>query len=207
MYQAINNATPEAYVTRKKSRSKIYHYNNLFFNDEETFEIELFNPKTNRVLTKIWLNGQEISGSGIIINPGQRIFLERFIDSNNKFVYKTYDIENNTQTLEAIRSNGDIEYDWTLDNDWDHDSNKIPLRTSFMYAILCQHKNSDTSDTRICSRLPNEIWEYIYTISLEKYRENINLTLNQYNKIKNSMEPCIRVKKGGIYKRVSIDLI
>lgn len=109
MYQAINNATPEAYVTRKKSRAKIYHYNNLFFNDEETFEIELFNPKTNRVLTKIWLNGQEISGSGIIINPGQRIFLERFIDSNNKFVYKTYDIENNTQTLEAIRSNGDIE--------------------------------------------------------------------------------------------------
>lgn len=109
MYQAINNATPEAYVTRKKSRAKIYHYNNLFFNDEETFEIELFNPKTNRVLTKIWLNGQEISGSGIIINPGQRIFLERFIDSNNKFVYKTYDIENNTQTLEVIRSNGDIE--------------------------------------------------------------------------------------------------
>jgi len=109
MHQAINNATPEAYVTRKKSRAKIYHYNNLFFNDEETFEIELFNPKTNRVLTKIWLNGQEISGSGIIINPGQRIFLERFIDSNNKFVYKTYDIENNTQTLEAIRSNGDIE--------------------------------------------------------------------------------------------------
>lgn len=109
MYQAINNAAPEAYVTRKKSRAKIYHYNNLFFNDEETFEIELFNPKTNRVLAKIWLNGQEISGSGIIVNPGQRIFLERFIDSNNKFVYKTYDIENNTQSLEAIRSNGDIE--------------------------------------------------------------------------------------------------
>lgn len=109
MYQTINNAAPEAYVTRKKSRAKIYHYNNLFFNDEETFEIELFNPKTNRVLAKIWLNGQEISGSGIIVNPGQRIFLERFIDSNNKFVYKTYDIENNTQSLEAIRSNGDIE--------------------------------------------------------------------------------------------------
>lgn len=109
MYQAINNAVPEAYVTRKKSRAKIYHYNNLFFNDEETFEIELFNPKTNRVLAKIWLNGQEISGSGIIVNPGQRIFLERFIDSNNKFVYKTYDVEDTSVSLSAIRSNGDIE--------------------------------------------------------------------------------------------------
>jgi hypothetical protein len=109
MYQAINNATPEAYVTRKKSRAKIYQINNIFFNDGETFEIELFNPKTNRVLAKIWLNEQEISGSGIIINPGQRIFLERFIDSNNKFVYKTYDIESDKQSLEAIRNNGDIE--------------------------------------------------------------------------------------------------
>lgn len=109
MYQAINNAAPEAYITRKKSRAKIYYYNNLYFNNEETFEIELFNPKQNRILAKIWLNGQEISGSGLIINPGQRIFLERFIDSNNKFVYKTYDIESNTQSLDAIRSNGNIE--------------------------------------------------------------------------------------------------
>jgi hypothetical protein len=109
MYQTISDAMPEAHITRKKSRAKIYNYNNLYLNDGDVFEIELFNPKTNRVLAKIWLNGEEISGSGIVVNPGQRIFLERFIDSNNKFVYKTYDIENNTQTLEAIRSNGDIE--------------------------------------------------------------------------------------------------
>jgi hypothetical protein len=108
MCQAIKNVTPEAYVTRKKSRAKIYQHNNLYFNNEETFEIELFNPKTNRVLSKIWLNGEEITGSGIIINPGQRIFLERFIDSNNKFIYKTYDVDSNQESLDAIRNNGDI---------------------------------------------------------------------------------------------------
>ena len=109
MYHAINNATPEAFITRKKSRAKIYYFNNLYLNDGDLFEIELFNPKSNRVLAKIWLNGEEISGSGIIVNPGQRIFLERFIDSNNKFIYKTYDVEDTSVALEAIRSNGDIE--------------------------------------------------------------------------------------------------
>lgn len=109
MYQTIDNAVPEAYITRKKSRAKIYHFNNLYLNDGDLFEIELFNPKRNRVLAKIWLNGEEISGSGIIVNPGQRIFLERFIDSNNKFIYKTYDVEDTSVSLSAIRSNGDIE--------------------------------------------------------------------------------------------------
>jgi hypothetical protein len=109
MYQTINSAEPEAYITRKKSRAKIYHFNNLYLNDGELFEIELFNPKENRVLAKIWLNGEEISGSGIIVKPGQRIFLERFIDSNNKFTYKTYDVEDTSLSINAIRNNGDIE--------------------------------------------------------------------------------------------------
>ena len=109
MYQTINSAEPEAYITRKKSRAKIYHFNNLYLNDGELFEIELFNPKENRVLAKIWLNGEEISGSGIIVKPGQRIFLERFIDSNNKFIYKTYDVEDTSLSLNAIRNNGNIE--------------------------------------------------------------------------------------------------
>jgi len=109
MYQTISDAMPEAHITRKKSRAKIYNYNNLYLNDGDVFEIELFNPKTNRVLAKIWLNGEEITGSGIVVNPGQRIFLERFIDSNNKFIYKTYDVENTNESLNAIRNNGDIE--------------------------------------------------------------------------------------------------
>ena len=109
MYQTTSNAKPEAFITRKKSRAKIYQNNNLYFNDGEVFEIELFNPKTNRVLAKIWLNGEEISGSGIIVNPGQRIFLERFFDSKNKFVYKTYEVENTDISLAAIRNNGYVE--------------------------------------------------------------------------------------------------
>ena len=110
MYQTINNATPQAYIARKKSRVKIYNTNTTYFNDGENFEIELFNPKTTRVLCKIILNGVDITSSGIIVNPGQRIFLERFIDSNNKFVFQTYEVDgSDQQVLNAISKNGDIE--------------------------------------------------------------------------------------------------
>lgn len=128
MYHTINNAVPEAYITRKKSRAKIYHFNNLYLNDGDLFEIELFNPKSNRVLAKIWLNGEEISGSGIIVNPGQRIFLERFIDSNNKFVYKTYDVEDTSVSLTAIRSNGDVEVKF-----YDEYYNKLSISGGYWY--------------------------------------------------------------------------
>jgi len=53
-------------------------------NDGDEFEIELFNPKTNPVLAKISINGKRISERGIILNPGQRVFLERFLDSPEK---------------------------------------------------------------------------------------------------------------------------
>ena len=176
--------------------------------------------KTHTYYLNIRYNGDDKFGFLVCGKEECNTSIKHYLDTLYSNIYNTktwkriLNIYANNLFIKVERSNGDIEYDWTLDNDWDHDSNKIPLRTSFMYAILCQHKNNDARDAhdardarRICSRLPNEIWEYIYTISLEKYRENINLTLNQYNKIKNSMEPCIRVKKGGIYKRVSIDLI
>jgi hypothetical protein len=98
---------PSAHITRKKSRLKVYGQT-LFLNDGDNFEIELYNPKPKPVLAKIKINGEYISLSGIIVNPGQRVFLERFLDSNNKFQFSTYEVENTPQNKSAIASNGDV---------------------------------------------------------------------------------------------------
>jgi hypothetical protein len=71
-------------------------------------EIELFNPTTSRVLAKITINGNYISNSGIVLKPGERVYLERFIDSNNKFVFETYEVEGSNEALNAIRNNGGV---------------------------------------------------------------------------------------------------
>ena len=84
-------STCTAHITKNRNRSKIYE-NSVYLKDGENFEIELFNPTTSRVLAKITINGNSISNSGIVLKPGERVYLERFIDSNNKFVFETYQI-------------------------------------------------------------------------------------------------------------------
>ena len=125
---------------------------------------------------------------------------------NNKIWKRLLNIYANHLFITVERTNGTFEYDWQLDNDWEHDNEKIPLYTSFICAILCNTIDSNSnnnSDTCIYSILPNEIWEYIYNICLEFYRHNINVkfTFNSNS----CLEPCIRVKKGDLYKKIPIE--
>lgn len=108
MYYATKNAVPTAHITKRKSRLKIYNGNQVFLQDGENFEFELYNPKQKSVLVKIKLNGEYISTSGIVLKPGQRVFLERFLDTNNKFQFSTYKVKNTPQNQSAIDLNGDV---------------------------------------------------------------------------------------------------
>lgn len=105
----VGNPAPEAFITKNKQRVKQFN-GTVYLKDGDNFEIELFNPKSNKVLAKIYLDGKLISSSGIIIKPGQRVHLERYIDSNHKFLYSTYVVNGeNQQVQDAIKSNGDLE--------------------------------------------------------------------------------------------------
>ena len=97
-------------VTQNRNRLKTYDGGGtIYLKDGQNFEIELFNPLDNRVLAKISINGKQISSSGIVLNPGQRIFLERFIDDDRKFLFETYEVENTKEVKEAIQKNGKLE--------------------------------------------------------------------------------------------------
>ena len=106
--------TCSATISKKRNRVKSYVDPKIITNlqyhlkDGDEFEIELFNPLSHQVLAKIQIKGNDISSSGIVLLPGQRIFLERFIDTNEKFVFKTYAVENTPEAKGAIGKNGDI---------------------------------------------------------------------------------------------------
>ena len=99
----------EAHVTLKKSRLKEYNNRSVYLKDGQEFEIELFNPHQKSVLAKIFINGIAISGGGIVLRPGQRVFLERYLDVDRKFKFSTYEVENTGAAKEAIAKNGDVE--------------------------------------------------------------------------------------------------
>ena len=107
-YTTTKVGKPTAHITKKKSRLKIYNGHIVFLNDKDNFEFEIHNPTQKSVLCKIKLNGEYISTSGIVIRPGQRVFLERFLDSNNKFEFSTYEVKNTSENRDAIELNGDV---------------------------------------------------------------------------------------------------
>lgn len=101
-------AKPLAWVTINKNRQKAYE-NNYYLNDGTDFEIEMFNPCDVSVIAYISLNGKRISKQGIILKPGVRFFLERFIQENKKLRFESYIVEDNNQIVKkAIAHNGDL---------------------------------------------------------------------------------------------------
>ena len=98
---------PTAYIAVNRNRLKLYK-DSVYLKGGTCFEIELFNPTTTKVLAKIYLNGLAISTSGIVLCPGQRVFLERWIDKAQLFVYDTYEVDGTPDALAAIIENGKV---------------------------------------------------------------------------------------------------
>lgn len=98
---------PTAHITKSRGRLKTYG-KNVYLKTGSNFEIELYNPKTTPVLAKIQINGQWLSDAGLIVKPGQRVYLERFIDVAKKFVFETYEVEDSPEARAAIAYNGQV---------------------------------------------------------------------------------------------------
>ena len=103
----IGYAVPQSFITKSKQRLK-QHADTVYLNNGDEFEIELYNPTQNKVLAKIEMNGNSI-GNGIILRPGERIFLERYLDEAKKFLFETYVVNgDNKEVQQAIANNGDV---------------------------------------------------------------------------------------------------
>jgi len=108
MYYNQISDKPCAYITKGKQRIKQFGQN-VYLKDGSEFEVELYNGSRKTVLSKIKINGEFIKGGGIILRPGERIFLERYIDVPRKFKFETYTVNSTNETMNAIASNGDVE--------------------------------------------------------------------------------------------------
>lgn len=101
------SAVPQSFITKGKQRLK-QHVDTVYLKNGDEFQIELYNPKQNKVLAKIEINGNSI-GSGIVLRPGERVFLERYLDVAQKFKFETYLVDGENKEVEnAIKNNGDV---------------------------------------------------------------------------------------------------
>jgi len=105
---------PSAWIAIHKNRQKAHSatIDQIYLKDKQEFQIELYNPTRFSVLVKIKIGGSYISNRGLILDPGQRWFLARYIDSNKKFLFTTYDVEDSETTAFATAFNGLVEVEF-----------------------------------------------------------------------------------------------
>jgi len=105
---------PQAWIAVSNNRQKIYGLNEdlVYLDNDQEFQIELYNPTNLSYLAKIYLNDKLMSSSGLVIKPGQRYFLDRYLDEKKKFLFSTYDVDDSKETREAIKSNGKVKVEF-----------------------------------------------------------------------------------------------
>lgn len=102
---------PSAWIVNPtdRGRKSIKTDNKIYLEDGNNFEIELFNPLNESVLSDIKVNGKSVSSSGLVLRPGERFYLDCFLDDKKKFVFKTYSVEDSDESKSAISNNGIVE--------------------------------------------------------------------------------------------------
>jgi hypothetical protein len=146
---------PTVNITVKKSRLKNYYVNSnqtYYLNNGTEFEIELFNPTNENVLAEIKLNGKTISNGGLVLKPGQRVYLERFLDSHQKFLFETYSVENTNEVLSAIVNNGELSVSFYKEKQY---FNTPYFYTDYYYTNYTNNiiNNINNNSTKSCKNL------------------------------------------------------
>jgi hypothetical protein len=133
------NQKPGAWIVDPEDKGrKSIKSGKCFLKNNSYFEIELFNPLSVSVLSDIKLNGQSISKTGLVVKPGQRVYLDCFIDDKKKFIFSTYDIDGSQESLDATEKNGLLEVFFykedviTLSN-WKSNFDKVIVEKWYVY--------------------------------------------------------------------------
>ena len=81
----------------------------VYLENGQEFQIQIFNPHNFTIGAEIFINGERLSNY-LVLKPGERIWLERYLDIKKKFKFSTYEVEGNDKDVqEAIKDNGNIE--------------------------------------------------------------------------------------------------
>ena len=101
---------PSAWIVNPKDKGrKSIKGDKIYLDDNQEFEIEIHNPLKESILADIRLNGSSIAKTGLVVKPGQRVYLDCFVDDRKKFIFQTYTVDGTQESLDAIVDNGLLE--------------------------------------------------------------------------------------------------
>lgn len=105
----VKNNRKSNSMSNDRGRLKIFPNNTVYLENDEEFELEIHNPLSMSVLCIIKIQNNLISKNGLVIRPGERVYLDCFIDTKKRFKYSTYSVDNTSENKQAISLNGIID--------------------------------------------------------------------------------------------------
>lgn len=81
----------EHWTEQEERGKKAKQENRVYLKNGQQFQVFLKNFRGIPVLVELSING-EIQEESIILDPKERLFLERYLSSNNKFKFNTYEL-------------------------------------------------------------------------------------------------------------------
>ena len=113
----LSDRMPSAIVTVDGSEKKIYEGNTIYLNKGDNFEFRFFNPLQEKIGVEIIFNGQKKNDGYLVLNPGQDISLDRFLDDKRKMSFDAYYINaNDPSAVEAAALNGLVDINFYKEN-------------------------------------------------------------------------------------------
>lgn len=110
----------------------------VYMDNGSEFQIQIFNPYTYSIAASISINGIEMSNQ-LVIKPGQRIWLERYLNEARKFLFETYEVNGESKQVEnAIKNNGVIEVKFYKEKE----QNNIYITSASSPSASCTYFNN-----------------------------------------------------------------
>lgn len=156
---AVNKSILKEYQTAKSNRT-------VYLKNGTEFQLQLFNPLTFTICADIYINDEKIPNS-LVIKPGQRVWLERYLDRAKKFLYETYEVENGNAAVEAaIKNNGLIQVKF-----YREDINKNMYNGQLTTSISSNIDTFRWSDFNDC-----QVYDNVYNSSITDAKINDSFT-------------------------------
>lgn len=118
MKNSIGMTLPTCDILVNGQKRKFYgkKKNKIYLHNGDNFQLKLFNPLQERIGVQLKINGAKVDNDLLIVNPGQEVDIDRYIGSNRKLTFSSYEIDTNgmsesriQEAKKAIEKNGILE--------------------------------------------------------------------------------------------------
>lgn len=82
----------------------------VYMNDGTEFQIQIFNPYSYVIGVTFGFNENSnlYNNQKLVLRPGERVWLERYLDNESRLLFSTYEVGASEEVKKAIKDNGNL---------------------------------------------------------------------------------------------------